>query len=192
MQAGTTFRNEYLTQELELDPNDPVPEEIMVLDESITRYIKLSAELHEVPRYLFYEWRGILMEKLKKRYDVVAKERQDQADKWQHVTINSKKYLKKFRHEYAIITGDKAKNTYCVVCKPWISKQIVKETQHTKTYTVSNLAEHVIISEDHEFLRKEGLGTITMTEKETWNVELQGQLPPKHTWMHERIPTFGM
>ena len=38
-------------------------------------------------------------------------------------------YLKQFKQQYAIISADKAKNTYCIACESHLCKQTMEETQ---------------------------------------------------------------
>ena len=132
MKSGTTFRDAYLWMQYEQARGKPPrPEELLALDASLTEYISRCAKTHEVPPHMFNEWRSLLMLKLTDRYEEVKATVTSDAEQQQDTQKGIKEYLKQFQKRYAIITGDKAKNTYCIVCKPWLCKQIMKETQET-------------------------------------------------------------
>ena len=78
-------------------------------------------------------------------------------------------------------------NTYCIMCKQWLSKQVMKETQETTTYSVSQLTEETVVAEDLQFMSDEGLVSARASEATDANPK-----PPKHTWFHERVPTMGV
>ena len=196
MQKGTTFRDEYEWWHFDEDkgPGPSDPEEIRALQSSIDEYIKRCSELNDIAPCYFQEWRNLLLTKLRSRYKEVQasaiqptqERRQETADR-RH---DYEKYCEQFRKRYAIITGDKAKNTYCIVCKTWICQQIITETQTTTTYATANKTESQITEEDYAFCKEEGL--VTMTVQQASKLKQDDPKPPKHTWFHERIPTFGV
>ena len=190
MRKGTTFRDRYETQIYRQPPGQGTPQEMLALEESIDRYIDKAVRANEIPCYEFAEWRGVLVGKLRERYDAVIADQQQQQQQGQYATSTEadySEYLKQFRRKYAIVTADKAKNTYCIMCKQWLSKQVVQETQETTTYSVSQLSEQTVVDEDLEFMLNEGLVSARASEAKDMNPK-----PPKHTWFHERVPTMGV
>ena len=65
MQAGTTLRSDYEQSEF-VDTSAAESEGIQTLQASIEHHIKTCCEINEIPPYLFSEWQGILLEKLRK------------------------------------------------------------------------------------------------------------------------------
>ena len=191
MQAGTTFRGTYETVE-SLDDESEKPDEMQALLQSIESYCRRSCESNEVPRYVFGEWAGLLEEKLQKRYDEVAATARQEAAAARVEEEDYEEYLKQFRKRYAIITGDKAKNTYCILCKPHLSRQIMDETQGSTTYTQSQHTEAEITAADFGFVKGEGLVTVTVEEAENLQNQADEPVPPRHTLFHKRVPTFGV
>ena len=190
MKSGTTFRRDYNWMFYEAEENGTEkPEELLALDASIDRYIERCAKLNEVPTYLFDEWRAELTSKLQIRYNEVVGQMQVEATRCDQEKEEYDAHLKQLKNEYAIITGDKARNTYCIVCKPHLCKQIMKETHETKTYVECTQSETQITDANYEFLTTEGLVTVTAKVAEQMT---PAQRPPKHTWFNENVPTFGV
>ena len=127
--------------------------------------------------------------KLQIRYNKVVGQMQVEATRCDQEKEEYDAHLKKLKNEYAIITGDKARNTYCIVCKPHLCKQIMKETHETKTYVECTQSETQITDANYEFLTTEGLVTVTAKVAEQMT---PAQRPPKHTWFNENVPTFGV
>ena len=186
MKAGTTFRSDFERNEF-IDRQAAESEEMQTLEASIDHYIARCCDINEIQSYLFNEWRGLLLTKLQEKYEAVAARVQSEAADAVLAQGEYNEYLKQFRRQYAIITADKAKNTYCIVCKPHLCKQIMDETQGSATYERSQQTEEQIVQTDFEFVKGEGLVTKTVNEAK------QEEAPPaKHTWFNEQVPTFGV
>jgi len=188
MQKGTTFRHMYVPGLETYTGNRP--EEIQALDRSISNYILQSAETHEVPEYLYEDWHHTILAKLEERYEEVAAQVMEESTAQEGDNVASRAYLTQFRKQYSIITGDKAKNTYCVLCKRHLSQQIMQETSTTTTYETTNLTEAQIVAADFDFVKGEGLVTITGEEFDKLGPD--DPKPPKHTLFNAGIPTFGV
>jgi len=186
MQAGTTFRSDYERNEF-IDREAAESEEIQTLEASIDHYIDRCCEINEIQPYLFAEWRGVLLTRLQQRYDEVAATVLNEAATAVLERGDYSQYLKQFKRKYAIITADKAKNTYCIVCKSHLCKQIMEETQGSDTYEQCQQTEEQLVQDDFNFVKAEGLVTVTTREAK----EMQNP-PRKHTWFNEAVPTFGV
>ena len=143
-----------------------------------------------MPEFLFLDWKHTLLDKLKKRYDEVLKQGELERQWCAETRQMAVKFLKQFRKQYSIITGDKAKNTYCVICKRHLAQQIITEVDNTSTYEATQLTEVQITEEDYKFMLREKL--VTMKLEEAQQILPPQNPPPEHTLFHSRIPTFGV
>ena len=86
------------------------------------------------------------------------------------------------KQDYAILSADKAKNTYVIHCKPWLAKQVLHETETTVTYEPATRADGTplgsqeIVDTDWEFINEEGLAQKPPTP------------PPSPDQSHEKLP----
>ena len=134
MKAGTTFRGSYLECEQDSDSDDSQPLEIKLLDAGIKSYIKKSSQLNDLPEGFYNEWRRLLMEKLTERYRQTVARYVEQQMNERTLDDEAVDCLRVIQRDYAILSADKAKNTYVIHCKPWLSKQVLQETETTDTY----------------------------------------------------------
>lgn len=98
-----------------------------------------------------------------------------------------KRYMRAFTEDYAILTGDKAKHTYIIRCKPWLCQQVMKETQETGTYVPSEKTIAQIVEDAKRFMVKERPTRTATPEQRRIN-----DSPPRHLAFNERVPTFGV
>ena len=108
--------------------------EIKLLEASFKSYIKKNSVLNKVPAPIYFEWQRVLMDKLTERCnDTVAEYNERQV---RNISLNdeAKRSLRTLQKEYAILTADKAKNTYVIHCKKWLTEQVILETETTSTY----------------------------------------------------------
>ena len=92
--------------------------------------------------------------------------------------------------EHAILTADKAKNTYGIHCKKWLTEQVILETETTSMYKQalnpdgSPMQMMEIVDKDWQIIEEEGLAQKTEPEE-------SDQTPIyKELLFHERVPTF--
>ena len=104
----------------------------------------------------------------------------------------AKRSLRTLQKDYAILTADKAKNTYVIHCKQWLAAQVIQETETTSTYKQalnpdgSPMQMQEIVDKDWQFIEEEGLAQKPEPEE-------SDQTPiHKELLFHERIPTFGV
>ena len=198
MEAGTTFRGEYCA--IEDDDNDgengpdrdPRPLEIKLLEASIKSYIKKSSDLNKVPAPIYFEWQRILMDKLTERYNATMAEHNERQARNRRLDNETKRSLRILQKEYAILTADKAKNTYVIHCKKWLTEQVILETETTSTYKQalnpdgSPMQMMEIVEKDWQFIEEEGLAQKPEPEE-------SDQTPiHKELLFHETVPTFGV
>ena len=113
MKKGTTFRKEFTAtgSNPTSGSRNPKPMEIIMLTESLKHYIENSSEMHEIPTIWFQEWKNLVIKEAGIKIEALRKEiRLSQED--EEAIRRSQNYLLEFRSKYAIITVDKAKNTY--------------------------------------------------------------------------------
>ena len=119
MKKGTTFRDAYLHTAVVNETTGP--DELVVLRQTINEYVRVSAEINEIPRHWYHEWAGKLIAKTEERYQEIQAARHNAQGDAQQQAALAQHGMQAFTEEYAILTGDKAKNTYVVHCKPWLS-----------------------------------------------------------------------
>ena len=107
---------------------------------------------------MFNNWQQVSLSKLQERYYETQEEAQEAPEK--DPVFNAD--LKKLKAVYAILTGDNAKNTYGIHCKPWLCQHIMRETQTTFTYVMRDADGELfdassIIKRGYEFVHSQGL-----------------------------------
>ena len=109
------------------------------------------------------------------------------------------------QRDYEILSADKAKNTYVIHCKPWLAKQVLRETETTVTCTQATHANGTpmelqeIIDADWEFIEEEGLARKQPTPPPTPDpadplaaLGWRSTPVPEVLLFHQRVPTFGV
>jgi len=199
MKKGTTFRDLYEAFEVDdKDGKDERPPEIIMLDSSLDNYIDISSDINEVPRYWFYEWKGLLLQKAEARLEEMKQEqhdRQQDAPEDEEARERSKEFLASFRADYSIVTADKASNTYVVVCKPWLCQQAMQEAHNTPSYVRSDKQGTAILEADEEFSLGEQMVVEEEPEPDPNAPHRRGpppKPPPKHAIFKPKLPTFGV
>ena len=183
MKKGTTFRKEFTAtgSNPTSGSRNPKPMEIIMLTESLKHYIENSSEMHEIPTIWFQEWKNLVIKAAGIKIEALRNEiRLSQED--EEAIRRSQNYLLEFRSKYAIITADKAKNTYVITCKPWLCQQAMKEAVESKSYEASQENEEDVIGKDLEFVVKENIARYPNSEDP----------PPDHALVNEALPTFGV
>ena len=197
MKKGTTFRDLYQIFEVDdKDGKDDRPHEIIMLDSSLDNYIDISSDLNEVPKYWFYEWKGLLLQKAEARLEEMLQEQRDRhqdAPEEEEARELSKEFLASFRTEHSIVTADKASNTYVVVCKPWLHQQAIQEAHNTPSYFCSDKQGTGILEADKQF----SLGEQMVVGEEPEPIQSPScdpppKPPPKHAIFQRKLPTFGV
>ena len=74
------------------------------------------------------------MDKLTERYNATVAEHNERQACNRSLDDEAKPSLRTLQKEYAILTADKAKNTYVIHCKKWLAAQVIQETETTSTY----------------------------------------------------------
>ena len=101
--------------------------------------------------------------------------------------------LRVIQRDYAILSADKAKNTYVIHCKPWLSKQVLQETETTDTYKQALCDDGApmelqeIIDADWEFVEAEGLAKKPPDPPDPTVPKI-----PEALLFHQKLPTFGV
>ena len=77
------------------------------------------------------------MDKLTERYNATVAEHNKQQAHKRSLDDEAKRSLRTLPKDYAILTADKAENTYVIHCKQWLAAQVIQETETTSTYKTS-------------------------------------------------------
>ena len=175
MQAGTTFQDEYVP--LLYDTEEEA------LQECLKAYVKKSCEINEVPPYLFDEWITRLKQAIKYKCRQMEY-RHENEDKEKRIADS----LVRVQQKYAILTADKASNTYVIHCKTHLCKQVVTEIQSDATYKLVEEPVDELIKKDREFLLAEKLMRETPQDRDPEKV---AEIPP-HMGLMKDLPMFGV
>ena len=75
------------------------------------------------------------MDKLTERYNATMAEHNKRQARNRRLDDEAKRSLRILQKEYAILTADKAKNTYVIHCKQWLAAQVIPETDNVDVQT---------------------------------------------------------
>ena len=114
--------------------------------------------------------------------------------------------LRMIQRDCAILSADKAKNTYVIHCKPWLAKQVLQETETTVTYEPAAHADGTpmelqeTVDAEWDFIEAEGLAKKQPTPPPSPDpadplaqFQRRDNLPkiPEALLFNQRVPTFG-
>ena len=132
------------------------------------------------------------MDKLTERYNATVAEHNKRKTHKRSLDNEAKRSLRTLQKNYAILAADKAKNTYVIHCRQWLTAQVIQETETTSTYKQalnpdgSPMQMHEIVDEDWQFIEEEGLAKkLEPGEPDQTPIHKELMFP-------ERIPTFGV
>ena len=74
------------------------------------------------------------MDKLTERYNATVTEHNERQARNGNLDDEPRHSLRTLQEDYAMLTADRAKNTYVIYCKQWLAAQVIQETVTMLTY----------------------------------------------------------
>ena len=106
---------------------------------SITAYIATSASINGIPESWYKEWKYKMLHKIEEAIQAQAHKQGNRACIDNHRGNQQQQDELKEAHtkltkDYVLLTADKAKNTYCIMCKPHFCKLVKEDIEKSDAY----------------------------------------------------------